>query len=200
MTTQRGVTTAPITVVPASEVERAIATVVLAFSADPIGRWVWPDARQYLANAPDFTRAFGGRAFAQGTAHCIADYAGVALWLPPEIPPDEEALVALLQRTVAEETQEDLFAILEQMGSYHPAEPHWYLPIIAVDPAHQGRGYGSELMRHALAVCDRDGTPAYLESSNPRNIPLYQRHGFVQLGTIQVGASPSIFPMLRQPQ
>ena len=28
---------------------------------------------------------------------------------------------------------------------------------------------------------------AYLESSNPRNIPLYERHGFEALGEIQVG-------------
>lgn len=33
---------------------------------------------------------------------------------------------------------------------------------------------------------------AYLESSNPANVPLYEQHGFVVLGTIQVGSSPSI--------
>jgi hypothetical protein len=39
--------------------------------------------------------------------------------------------------------------------------------------------------------------PAYLESSNPANVPLYERHGFRALGTIQAGSSPTIFPMLR---
>jgi hypothetical protein len=38
---------------------------------------------------------------------------------------------------------------------------------------------------------------AYLESSNPAKVPLYERHGSVILGTIQVGSSPPIFPMLR---
>ena len=55
-------------------------------------------------------------------------------------------------------------------------------------------------MRQALAACDRDGTAAYLESTNPENISLYQRHGFEVLGRIQVGASPPIFPMLRPPR
>lgn len=200
MTTRPGVTTAPITVVPAAEEERAVATLVLAFSSDPVSRWVWPDSRWYLTSAPDFVRAFGGRAFAQGTAHCTSDYVGAALWLPPGVEPDEGAMVALLQRTVAEEIQQDLFSVLEQMGGYHPGEPHWYLPLIGVDPAHQGKGRGSELLRHALVTCDRDGTPAYLESSNPRNIPLYERHGFELLGAIQVGMSPPIFPMLRKPR
>ncbi len=92
------------------------------------------------------------------------------------------------------------------MGRYHPTDPHWYLPLIGVDPSQQGKGYGSALMQHALVPCDRDNKIAYLESSNPssnhepRNIPLYERHGFEILGTIQVGTSPPIFPMLRKPR
>ncbi len=57
-------------------------------------------------------------------------------------------------------------------------EPHWYLPLIGVDPAHQGEGHGDALMAYALARCDRDHAPAYLESSKPRNIPFYRRYGF----------------------
>ena len=55
-------------------------------------------------------------------------------------------------------------------------------------------------MKHGLVPCDRDKKLAYLESTNPRNIPLYERHGFELLGTIQVGKSPPIFPMLRKPR
>lgn len=87
--------------------------------------------------------------------------------------------------------------IFEQMAAYHPTGPHWYLPLIATDPAHQGEGLGEALMVHALERCDRDRVPAYLESSNPRNIPFYQRHGFEILGEIQVGSSPTLVPMLR---
>ncbi|MCA1748539.1 MAG: hypothetical protein LC634_03060 [Sphingomonadales bacterium] len=39
--------------------------------------------------------------------------------------------------------------------------------------------------------------PAYLESSNPRNISLYLRHGFEIVGEIQHGSSPVMTPMLR---
>lgn len=96
--------------------------------------------------------------------------------------------------------QKDAVALFEQMGRYHPQEPHWYLPFIGVDPFHQGKGYGSALMQNALIPCDRGQTLAYLESSNPKNISLYERHGFELLGTIQVGTSPPIFPMLRTPR
>ena len=86
------------------------------------------------------------------------------------------------------------------MGSYHPNEPHWYLPLIGVDPVLQSNGFGSALLKHGLLPCDRENKVAYLESSNPRNIPLYERYGFEVLGEIQVGTSPTIFPMLRKPQ
>jgi GNAT superfamily N-acetyltransferase len=176
----------------------AIGVVVLAFGADPVARWTWPDPAQYLAHFPAFVKAFGGKAFTHRGAYLAERHAGAALWLPPGIDPDEDALTALLQRTAPAGLQGDISALLEQMGRYHPSEPHWYLPLIGVDPARQSRGYGAALMRHALAACDRDGRPAYLESTNPRNIPLYERHGFELLGTIQAGTSPPLFPMLRK--
>jgi ribosomal protein S18 acetylase RimI-like enzyme len=193
-------TTPVIKTATSSDEAAAIAVVVLAFSTDPAARWTWPDPDRYLRHFPDAARAFGGKAFALDSAYCVDGYSGAALWLPPGISPDEEALLALFQSTGSAQFQKYGAAVLEQMGSYHPQEPHWYLPLIGVDPFHQGKGYGSALMQHALVPCDRDHTPAYLESSNPKNIPLYERHGFEVLGTIQVGTSPPIFPMLRKPR
>jgi ribosomal protein S18 acetylase RimI-like enzyme len=182
-----------------SEEAATIAVVVLAFASDPVARWSWPDPGAYLEHFPAFVRAFGGRAFAEGAAHTVEGHAGAALWLPPGIGPDEEAMGGLLERTTPAHLQGDIFALLEQMGRFHPKEPHWYLPLIGVDPARQSRGLGSALMRHALALCDRDKRPAYLESTNPKNVPLYRRLGFELLGTIQAGSSPPLFPMLRKP-
>ena len=177
-----------------------IDVIVLAFSSDPAARCSWPDPGVFLRTFPAFARAFGGNAFAHGGAHLADDCAAAALWLPPNVRPDEEALGALMQATVGGQTRSDAFAVLEQMSRYHPSEPHWYLPLIGVDPARQGKGYGSALMRYALAACDRDRALAYLESSNPRNVPLYERHGFELLGIIQVGSFPPVFPMLRKPR
>jgi ribosomal protein S18 acetylase RimI-like enzyme len=178
----------------------AISTVLLAFTADPAARWLYPESQQYLEHFPSFIRAFAGAAFEHGSADCVDGYSGAALWLPPGIHSDEQALVSLLQRTVRERERADVFAVLEQMDRYHPAEPHWYLPMIGVDPARQGNGYGSALLKHALERCDGEDKLTYLESSSPKNIPLYRRHGFESLGTIQVGSSPPLFPMLRRPR
>ncbi len=178
---------------------RVISALVLAFSADPANRWMYPAPETFLRYFPDFARALGGRAFECGTAHVIGEVQATALWLPPGVQPDGEALADLFHRSLPEHARSDLFALFEQMARYHPDEPHWYLPLIGVDPAHQRRGYGSALLEYALRVCDVDRTPAFLEASSLESIPLYQRHGFEVLGTIQVGASPPITPMLRRP-
>ena len=83
---------------------------------------------------------------------------------------------------------------------WHPAEPYWYLALIGVEPNARGKGLGEALMRRAVARCDEEQAPAYLESSNPRNISLYERHGFEVMGEVQVGLAPLVTPMLRRPR
>ncbi len=178
--------------------EQAVAALVTAFTADPAVRWMYPDARQYLDHFPDFVRAFGGRAFEHGTADSAAGDRAAALWLAPEVGPDEERVGAVLQESIDPERLPEVFAVIEHMAGFHPEEPHWYLPLIGVDPGLHHRGYGSALLRHALDRCDRDGLPAYLESTNDRNIPLYERFGFKVVGQIRTATSPIITPMVRK--
>ena len=181
-------------------VECATSLLTLAFSGDPPTRWVFSDPHDYLNNFPTFVRALGGRSFKHDTADSLDGCGAVALWLPPGVNPDEEALIGLVEQAVPENIRGDAFSIFEQMGGFHPGEPHWYLPFIGVDPAHQGAGYGTELMRHTLKRCDADGIPAYLPNSNPRNALFYERLGFEQLGVIKAGTFPEIVPMLRKPR
>lgn len=181
--------------------ESAVSAVIaLAFATDPMARWSLRDAQTYLAVMPDLIRAFGAAAYDSGSTYVSDDFGGAALWLPPGAEPEIETLQRLIQMNANPAILSDVDAIFDAMARYHPKVPHWYLPLIGVDPARQGQGIGSALMRHALACCDREGAAAYLESSNPRNIPLYQRHGFEILGTIQIGSSPVLTPMLRPPQ
>ena len=184
----------------ASEAERCFAVLTLAFAGDPAARWAWPDPQQYVDAFPRFARAFGGGAVEAGTAHYVDGFCGVALWLPPGTSPDEASLVRVVEDTVAGALQDALFSLFAQMEAYHPHAPHWHLPLIGVDPVTQGQGYGSALLRHVLEECDRHQVLAYLEATSPRNVALYERHGFEVLGTIQVGTSPPICPMVRTPR
>ena len=177
--------------------QRALDVLVTAFTADPVIRWLYPEAGLYLSRFAGFLDTFGGRAFAQGTAWRLGEFAAVALWLAPHVEPDGDAIVAYLRATVAPGQHADLESVLEQMDAAHPRFPHWYLPWFGVDGARQGMGLGGELMTQCLRVIDADHMPAYLENTNPRNIPFYQRHGFDVIGESQAGACPPVVSMLR---
>ncbi len=142
--------------------ERLIATLVTAFTSDPFIRWMLPEPRQYLVYFPAVLKFFAGGAFDHESAYCAEDFISAALWLPPGISPDEESLGQVMQEAVAPELQEEVFAVLEQVGASHPETEHWYLPAMGVDPLFQGKGYGSALMERGLEVCDRNHVAAYL--------------------------------------
>jgi ribosomal protein S18 acetylase RimI-like enzyme len=180
--------------------ERVYSALTLAFVADPASRWLFTEADNFLLNFPKFARALAGPALHSGTGLVMDNYAAVALWLAPGEGPDEQALGELIETVVAREKQDDMAAVVEEMGRYHPKGPHWYLPLIGVEPSRQGQGLGSALLRTSLSRCDADGLPAYLESSNPKNQPLYERHGFQAIGEIKIRSCPPIVPMLRRPR
>jgi hypothetical protein len=136
-------------VLPATDERRAIATVTLAFGNDPVARWFLPDADRYLTYWPQILRAFGGAALESGTADSIDDYSAVALWLPPGVSPDDEAMGPIMDEGVPPGIQQEALDFMEQMEHFHLTEPHWYLPFIGVDVTQQGRGYGAALLHHA---------------------------------------------------
>ena len=182
------------------DADRIFAALTLAFAADPPCRWMYPEPEQYLRHFPEFARALGGAALPLRTAFVTRDYASSALWLAPGVSPDEQTLANVIEESIAPEKRSDMAAVIEEMIRYHPEEPHWYLPFIGVDPARQGKGRGSALLRSLLAECDLASLPAYLKSTNPRNQPLYERHGFQVIGEIRAGHCPPVVPMLRRPK
>jgi ribosomal protein S18 acetylase RimI-like enzyme len=192
-----GVQAGTITSVDASEQASVIATLVSAFIADPVERWLFAEPLQYLTHFPAFVAAFGMGGFASDTVFKLGDCAAVAIWIPPGAEADGEAIVAALMESVPSDKHADTFSVLEQMDAGHPREPHWYLPWLGVDPALQGAGLGSVLLRHGLARADADRLPAFLETPNPRTVPFYERHGFVVSSVSQAGACPPVTSMRR---
>ena len=128
---------------------------------------------------------------------------GAAMWLPPgawEVP--IRAQLRLFPSVLASARLElpRLMRYLALVEGRHPREPHWYLAILAVDPASQGRGFGSHLMQPVLERCDSEGLPAYLETDTERNVQLYGRHGFEVTEEFPLpGGGPPIWLMWREP-
>lgn len=179
------------------ERKRAIETLTRAFSADPLMRWLYPEAGPYRTHFGELVPPFGGRAFTEQTAWGLDDCSAVALWLPPDVGPDGDATMAMFDASVSSDKIGDVGDVLEQMDEAHPTTRHWYLAFIGVDSARQGQGLGTELMNQCLEIVDKDHLPAYLDNTNPRNVPFYERHGFRVTGESQAGACPPLASMWR---
>ena len=171
------------------------------FAADPLMQWIFSDPS---TRADGLKLAFAGLArsyFAPNSVVHIVSDACVTLWRGPgyeDQPPGDESDASSFPPDVLER-----FRILgELMAIAHPHDrAHWYLNVIATLPDRQGQGLGAQALAPILARCDADGIPAYLESSNPRNMTLYRRHGFDDAGrpTIDLPDGPSLYPMWRDP-
>jgi GNAT superfamily N-acetyltransferase len=172
-----------------------------AFYDDPVMGWVFPDPSERMGHLRIiFWGLVGSFLRDEGTIHLL-DRASASFWrtpafdhaqteaggddrLPP-LPPVSLQRLRLLGAAVA---------------SAHPRSPHWYLNVLATTPERQGQGLGARVLKPVLTVCDSDGVPAYLESSNPRNIRFYQRQGFEPTGEIKLSEGPSLYPMWRPPR
>lgn len=175
-----------------------------AFASDPVMTWIFPES-------PSFARYYFyalTRDFFLGhhEVYITTDGTGAAMWLPPRVSLHSFPILsslALIRRAFADGGLKGFWrglAVVRYFDHYHPAEPHFYLHAVGVLPVMSGRGIGSALLREVLERCDREGIPAYLENTNRKNLPLYERAGFKIMaeGHIPRGG-PSVWFMMRRP-
>ena len=178
-----------------------------AFRDDPVFEFLVPaDAKGREARLMTFFTSMA-RSYVRRDKHAfVADEGrGGALWAAPgtwRLPPSEimretPASIKAFGRNLPKALR-----LLGQVEGLHPKEPnHWYLGYLGTRCDSQGQGIGSAMLREVLAQADDTRTPAYLESSNERNLTLYERHGFRVVEEIKaLGVGPSIWRMWRDPQ
>jgi len=177
-----------------------------AFSDDPLMGWIFksnpPEQRgESLRRFMRFALDVGLPA---GHTYTVGANAGGAIWSPPDVNILGEAVIGsffeLLGELIGDEA-ERVGTGLMAIDEVHPHdEPHFYLFVLGTDSTLQSQGLGSRLIRDVLDRCDRQGLPAYLESSNIRNVPFYERHGFRVQNEIDVGDGCVVRTMWRDPQ
>jgi ribosomal protein S18 acetylase RimI-like enzyme len=95
---------------------------------------------------------------------------------------------------------EVIAGLARALASQPGDEPHFYLFTLGTHPEQQGSGFGARVVEPVLAICDEQGLPAHLESSNERNLSFYRRHGFEVLSELAVAeGGPILRPMRREP-
>ena len=176
------------------------ALLTVSFADDPFARWILPNAMDFIRDSQIHARRTYSEAFHRQSIYVLGNYAGAVLWLPPGTEPERDEETRPSDDTEKVDLAAEFPELLAKSAAYRPAEPHWYLALIAVDPAHRGKGLGTALIQYSLDIYDQDGLPTYLESTNRANLSLYRRFGFELLDEVRVGNSPARYPMLRPAQ
>ena len=158
------------------DVRDLVEMMATAFADDPLYAWLRPDVRrrgEMLHDVFAFVLALG---LDHGEVHTTDARDAVTVWTAPGVglvgDGATEVYLGLLRAHIGDERLADVVGGMAAMDRHRPAEPTWTLHSVAV--ARPGTGTGSALVRQVL---DRGG-PAYLDSSNPRNLPFYERLGF----------------------
>jgi len=179
-----------------------------SFAADPIFTFVEPDESPRLAFLEEFMAALARRSHRLSTAYVTQPaLRGVSLWKSPELRrlSPEQLRMTGLDRVCewlsppAMARFDAIFEAIDEALERASPEPVWYLGVLGVDPEWQGRGLGSRLMQPILERADAEGVAVTLETGQPRNLPLYARHGFEvtrEVPPVESGA-PAVWTMKR---
>ncbi|HLG92015.1 MAG TPA: GNAT family N-acetyltransferase [Acidimicrobiales bacterium] len=183
------------------DVPTLAAALARAFHEDPVTCYLFPEARRRAAALPRFFDIHLRReGLPHGEVYTNEGLEGAAVWMPPEgRRPTLRSVLALypLVPLIGRRLGRAL-RLFQLMDARHPREPHYYLAVLGTEPARQGKGVGSALLGPVLERCDAEGLPSYLESSNPRNVPFYSRHGFEVTGEIALPRGPVLHLMWRK--
>jgi GNAT superfamily N-acetyltransferase len=209
-TRRSAVDTAMSTIRPATAADRGklADSLASAFSADPLFHWM-------AGSPPDkdltpkvrivfdaFLKLELGRP--QHLVFRDEDGIGVSIWKAPnkwKMPTGDmlRAMPAMLRAFGAKAPR--MISAFNAIEKVHPKEEHYYLEVLGTRQDMQSKGVGSAVLSDMLDRCDTEGLPAYLESSNLRNVPFYARHGFETTNEIIVGTgAPTVTAMWREPR
>ncbi|MEV5593260.1 GNAT family N-acetyltransferase [Streptomyces sp. NPDC052496] len=130
------------------------------------------------------------------------DGAAVAVWTTPETAGAGDVFRELGPRfaEIAGDRAEVSARAEAAMGVHRPTEPVWFLGSVGVDPGCQGRGLGGAVVRPGLEAADAAGLPAFLETSDIRNVRFYERLGFQVTAEYPLpDGGPRTWAMTRKP-
>ncbi|MFF9798543.1 GNAT family N-acetyltransferase [Streptomyces rochei] len=183
------------------DVPAAVRTLARAFADYPFTRHVVA-ADDHPERVRRFQELFLTRvAMEYGRAWVTDARRAVAAWTTPERDPGPAfAEVGPLVAGLAGDRAAALEAAEHALAPYRPADPVWFLATVGVDPAAQGTGLGTAVLRPGLEAAEQAGFPVFLETSHAGNVRFYARLGFEVTAEVALpDGGPTTWCMRREP-
>jgi GNAT superfamily N-acetyltransferase len=178
-----------------------VATVAAAFAEDP--GWAFILGEEYERLVARFVGALFDVRVASQNVWVADDLVAVAMWDSPgqsdAAPGYAEGVWARYRTTAGVEAFNRLARYNDAVAAASPAEPYWYLGVLATDPERQREGLATALLRPILDEADRLGIACCLETSTVDNRRFYERRGFTQATDVVLPGGPPTWWLRRAP-
>jgi len=176
-----------------------------AFLDDPVMLWMFDDPETRGQKLERWMRFVLDMGLTRGHLYTAGGNRAAAVWSPPNVTLFDDLwgprMAQLMGKQLGERAGEVMRSLVRVFATQPVDESHFYLFTLGTHAEHQSRGLGARVLEPVLARCDAQAIPAHLESSNPRNLPFYERHGFEVVAEIPIAeGGPVIHPMHREPR
>jgi len=197
------------------DVEKATAVLTKAFHEDPLIKLIYPDPEERKRYTPILWKFLTKDGLKYGEVYSpTKEIEGVVKWLPPR----KEymgiwrtirsgglkmGMALTKQKDARKLSTRKIQKVTDNILRIHKElmkEPHWYLANIGVDPDHQGKGYGSKLIKPMLERIEKTGYTVFLETNFEGNVGLYEHLGFDIIDETKIPKTEIInWAMIRKP-
>ena len=111
-----------------------------------------------------------------------------------------EEIWARYSAVAGRRAHEQLVTYRKALAATSPADPYWYLGVLATHPARRREGLATAVLAPGLGEADRDGIACCLETSTEANRRFYERRGFVEQAEVVIPSGPPTWWLRRAPR
>ena len=190
------------------QIKPASQVISKAFFDDPLMVYLFPKPKERKMKLESMMELLIRIGIKYGVAHATSsNLEGIAIWFPSnraKISP----IMGLLNGGISYFFKLGIKAVKKQNGFYNyvfskhtkliPSQ-HWYLSIIGINPALQGKGFSHILFDSMFNKIDKENVPCFLDTNNEKNLPVYERFGFKILEKYEVPGTDIVnWAMIRE--
>ena len=177
------------------------ATVAAAFAEDPAWAFIFGD--EYARLVDRFISVLFDLRVRSHNVWVNDELTAVAMWDAP-LQSDGASgygkdIWAGYRAIAGDEAFKRLAVYNEAVAAHSPAEPNWYLGVLATHPQCRREGLATAVLAPVLDEADRAGIVCCLETSTAENRRFYERRGFTATADVVLPGGPATWYLCRAP-
>lgn len=186
-----------------ADIELAQEILFNSFYTDPNLNWIIDNKTNFDQKLNKILNLSLKICIPMGHVYFNKDKTAIAVWIPPERVgyhfTEKLQFLYTFWQTCSLKRFFQFLKLILAMDTFHPPVPHSYLLYLGVKKDYQGQGLGGNLLSETIELMNKFGPVQFLETGNPKNVPLYQKIGFKKVEILKCDGDYQLYMMTRDP-